>query len=98
MAGIRSTRKEPEHLSEEHRVSKEQTEKPSKNDHDLDSVLAQIEKQHGAGAVMMLGSKKFVPVDVIPTSSLALDVALGIGGFPRGRVVELFGVESDSFR
>ena len=60
----------------------------------LDSVISGIEKQHGAGSIMMLGSKKFVPVDVIPTSSLALDEALGIGGLPRGRVIEIYGPES----
>lgn len=60
---------------------------------DLDEVVAGIEKQHGAGSIMMLGSKKFAPVDVIPTSSLALDDALGIGGLPRGRVIEIYGPE-----
>jgi recombination protein RecA len=61
---------------------------------DLDDVLDQIEKTHGKGSIMMLGSKKFVAIDVIPTSSLALDVALGVGGVPRGRVVEIYGPES----
>lgn len=61
---------------------------------ELDNALAGIEKQFGKGAIMMLGSKDFVPVDVIPTSSLALDEALGIGGLPRGRVVEIYGPES----
>lgn len=60
----------------------------------LNDVIADIEKQHGKGSVMMLGGKKFVAVDVIPTSSLALDEALGIGGLPRGRVIEMVGVES----
>ena len=60
----------------------------------LSDTIASIEKQHGAGSIMMLGSKKFVAVDVIPTSSLALDEALGIGGIPRGRVIEVYGPES----
>ena len=56
--------------------------------------MAGIEKQHGKGSIMMLGSKTFVPMDVVSTSSLALDVALGVGGIPRGRVVEIYGPES----
>ncbi len=60
----------------------------------LDTVLAQIEKSHGKGAVMRLGDDVRPPVEVIPTGSLALDVALGIGGLPRGRVVEIYGPES----
>lgn len=61
---------------------------------DLEIAISGIEKQFGKGAIMMLGSKNFVPVDVIPTSSLALDDALGVGGFPRGRVIEVYGPES----
>jgi recombination protein RecA len=60
----------------------------------LDVVMAQIEKTHGKGAVMRLGDEVRVPIDVIPTGSIALDVALGIGGLPRGRVVEIYGPES----
>jgi len=60
----------------------------------LDTVMAQIEKAHGKGAVMRLGDEVRVPIDVIPTGSIALDVALGIGGLPRGRVVEIYGPES----
>ena len=60
----------------------------------LDDAISGIEKHFGKGAIMMLGSKKFVAVDVIPTSSLALDKALGIGGIPRGRVIEVYGSES----
>src|ERR1035437_10064022 len=60
----------------------------------LSEVVAGIEKQHGKGSIMMLGSKTFAPIDVIPTSSLALDEALGVGGIPRGRVVEIYGPES----
>ncbi|PIF02954.1 MAG: recombinase RecA [Propionibacterium sp.] len=60
----------------------------------LDAALAQIEKQHGKGSVMRLGEDTRLPVEVIPTGSVALDVALGIGGLPRGRVVEIYGPES----
>ncbi len=58
------------------------------------SVMAQIEKAHGKGAVMRLGDDVRPPIAVIPTGSIALDVALGIGGLPRGRVVEIYGPES----
>ena len=58
------------------------------------SVMAQIEKQHGKGAVMRLGDDVRPPIEVIPTGSIALDIALGIGGLPRGRVVEIYGPES----
>ena len=60
----------------------------------LDTALAQIERQFGKGSVMRLGQEGRSPVEVIPTGSVALDVALGIGGFPRGRVVEIYGPES----
>jgi len=60
----------------------------------VDTAMAQIERQYGKGAVMRLGSKEVINVPVIPTGSLALDRALGIGGFPRGRVIEIFGPES----
>ncbi len=60
----------------------------------LEAVMAQIEKAHGKGAVMRLGDEVRIPIDVIPTGSIALDVALGIGGLPRGRVVEIYGPES----
>ena len=60
----------------------------------IETVLGQIEKQHGKGAVMRLGDDIRPPIEVIPTGSIALDVALGIGGLPRGRVVEIYGPES----
>ena len=60
----------------------------------LGLVLGQIEKQHGRGAIMRLGDDTRPPIEVIPTGSIALDVALGIGGLPRGRVVEIYGPES----
>ncbi|MDF2566591.1 MAG: RecA protein [Oscillospiraceae bacterium] len=60
----------------------------------LETALAQIEKQFGTGAVMKLGQAVTMKVDVIPTGSLGLDLALGIGGVPRGRIVEVYGPES----
>ena len=60
----------------------------------LDSALAQIERQFGKGSIMRLGEEGRAPMDVIPTGSIALDVALGIGGLPRGRIVEIYGPES----
>jgi recombination protein RecA len=60
----------------------------------LDMALAQIDKQFGKGSVMRLGDNAAQPIKVIPTGSIALDIALGIGGLPRGRVVEVYGPES----
>lgn len=60
----------------------------------LETAIAQIEKQFGAGAVMKLGQTTTMNVDAIPTGSIALDLALGIGGVPRGRIVEIYGPES----
>jgi recombination protein RecA len=60
----------------------------------LDSALAQIERQFGKGSIMRLGEEGRAPMDVIPTGSITLDVALGIGGLPRGRIVEIYGPES----
>src|SRR5215210_4530926 len=60
----------------------------------LETALAQIDKQYGKGSVMRLGDEVRAPIEIIPTGSIALDVALGIGGLPRGRVVEIYGPES----
>ena len=60
----------------------------------LEAALGQIEKQFGKGAVMKLGENAQMSVDVIPTGALSLDIALGIGGIPRGRIIEVFGPES----
>ncbi|MFK4760361.1 recombinase RecA [Microbacterium sp. ZW T5_45] len=60
----------------------------------LESALAQIDRQFGKGSVMRLGSDERAPVEVIPTGSIALDVALGVGGLPRGRIIEIYGPES----
>src|SRR5450432_3117883 len=68
--------------------------KAGDRDKALETALAQIERQFGRGAVMRLGDDARAPVEVIPTGSIALDVALGIGGLPRGRIVEIYGPES----
>ena len=60
----------------------------------LDAALAQIEKQYGKGSVMRLGENFNMQVDAIPTGSMALDAALGIGGLPRGRIIEIYGPEA----
>lgn len=64
------------------------------NDKTLDEVLANIEKQFGKGSVMKLGDSKHMEVETIPSGSIALDVALGIGGYPKGRIIEIYGPES----
>ncbi|MGD9559589.1 MAG: ATPase domain-containing protein, partial [Oscillospiraceae bacterium] len=60
----------------------------------LETAIAQIEKNYGKGAVMKMGQNVAMQVDAIPTGSISLDAALGVGGLPRGRVVEIFGPES----
>ena len=60
----------------------------------LDTALAQVEKSFGKGSAMRLGDRPEQDVEVIPTGSLALDMALGIGGLPKGRIVEIYGPES----
>ncbi|MBR3463482.1 MAG: recombinase RecA [Clostridiales bacterium] len=60
----------------------------------LDAAMAQIEKQFGQGAVMRLGDQTHIDIETIPTGALTLDIALGIGGLPRGRIVEIYGPES----
>ncbi|WP_129670160.1 recombinase RecA [Phytoactinopolyspora endophytica] len=67
---------------------------PADREKALETALAQIERAHGKGSVMRLGEETRVPIEVIPTGSISLDVALGIGGLPRGRVVEIYGPES----
>ena len=67
---------------------------PADREKALETALAQIDRQFGKGSVMRLGSDERAPVAIIPTGSIALDVALGIGGLPRGRIVEIYGPES----
>ncbi|HHW69676.1 MAG TPA: recombinase RecA [Tenericutes bacterium] len=63
-------------------------------DKTLDQVLVDIEKQFGKGAIMKLGDNEHREIDVIPSGSITLDVALGIGGYPKGRIIEIYGPES----
>ena len=69
-------------------------ERAGDRDKALETALVQIERQFGKGSIMRLGQDGHVPVEVIPTGSISLDVALGIGGLPRGRIVEIYGPES----
>src|SRR3712207_3268893 len=60
----------------------------------LDAALAQIDRAFGKGSAMKLGSREAIAIEAISTGSLGLDIALGIGGLPRGRIVEIYGPES----
>ena len=60
----------------------------------IDLAISQIERQHGKGSIMRLDSDEVIPVAVVPTGSIALDIALGVGGVPRGRIIEIFGHEA----
>ncbi|HVQ29381.1 MAG TPA: DNA recombination/repair protein RecA, partial [Vicinamibacteria bacterium] len=60
----------------------------------IEAALSQIDKQFGKGSIMRLGSREKIDVPAIPTGALSLDAALGVGGVPRGRVIEIFGPES----
>src|ERR1700687_4092295 len=59
-----------------------------------ETALTQIERQFGKGSIMRLGAKEFAAVSAIPSGSIGVDVALGVGGIPRGRIIEIFGPES----
>jgi len=69
-------------------------EKQSEKARAVDLAMSQIEKQFGKGSILRLGTKEVVPVMIIPTGALSFDAALGVGGMPRGRVVEIFGPEA----
>ena len=68
--------------------------KQTSSDKTLDQVLADIEKQFGKGALMKLGEREHQKIDTISSGSISLDIALGIGGYPKGRIIEIFGPES----
>ncbi len=72
----------------------DKAEKPSERTRAVDAAILAIEKQFGRGSIMKLGSQEKQQVDSIPTGSIALDLALGVGGLPRGRITEIFGPES----
>ena len=69
-------------------------EKEIDKDKMLDQVLADIEKQFGKGAIMKLGGQNNIEIDTVSTGSLSLDIALGVGGYPKGRIIEIYGPES----
>jgi len=76
-------------------MTKKETLAPNKDkDAALESALRAIEKTYGKGSVMRMGEKPHVDVDVVPSGSLLLDQAIGIGGYPKGRIIEIFGPES----
>ncbi len=68
--------------------------KMTEKDKTLEQVLSDIEKQFGKGSIMRLGESKHMEVDVCPSGSLSLDIALGVGGYPKGRIIEIYGPES----
>ena len=65
-----------------------------KDNKDLDQILADIEKQFGKGSIMCLGEDSHMKIDVVSSGCLSLDVALGVGGYPKGRIIEIYGPES----
>ncbi len=75
-------------------AKKPEETKDERRDQALERAMAQIEKEYGKGSIMRLGSRQRADVAVIPTGSLGLDIALGVGGLPRGRVVEIYGPEA----
>ena len=75
-------------------TSKDPSPKDSERGRALTAALAQIERQFGKGSLMRLGDKEQISIPSISTGSLGLDIALGIGGLPRGRVVEIYGPEA----
>src|SRR5260370_2116721 len=77
------------------RADERNIERTNERNKAIDLALSQIEKQFGKGSIMRLGSKEaIVPIAVISTGAISFDAALGVGGFPRGRVVEIFGPDS----
>lgn len=75
-------------------MAKKTSTKNEIGDKTLEEVMAQIEKQFGKGAIMKLGSEQHLEIETTPSGSLSLDIALGVGGFPKGRIIEIFGPES----
>ena len=74
-------------------VEDKKKKKPIEDKNDLENLLSGLREKFGEGAIMTLGEARRVDVAVIPTGSFSLDIALGVGGLPRGRIVEIFGPE-----
>ena len=85
MAKNKSTKPQVQSISSEDKDARKKA---------LEAAMSQIEKQFGQGAVMRLGDKTQIEIDTVPTGALTLDIALGIGGLPRGRIIEIYGPES----
>ncbi len=81
-------------MAEKSKSKKKEVSETEKKEVALTDAIKQIEKQFGKGSVMRLGDRVAVDIDVIPTGSLTLDAALGIGGYPKGRIIEIYGPES----
>lgn len=75
-------------------MTKKDTENKQDNKQNIEGLIEALQEKYGEGAIMKLGEAKAVDVDVIPTGSFSLDLALGVGGLPRGRIIEIFGPES----
>src|SRR4051794_18203402 len=90
--------KEPKELREtktsEPKNAPENPRATAARQRDLDAAISTITKAYGDGSIMRLGDSHKVSIDVIPTGALAVDLALGVGGVPRGRIIEIFGPES----
>lgn len=81
-------------MSSERRIYMKITKDVKDKDKALEQVLLDIEKQFGKGAIMKLGAKEHMEIDVTSSGSLSLDIALGVGGYPKGRIIEIYGPES----
>jgi recombination protein RecA len=87
---MKETKKKPAQVTKTESVAKVESPKNKA----IEIAVAQIEKQFGKGSIMKLGDEKSVDIDIIPTGALSLDLALGVGGVPKGRIIEIYGPES----